>query len=174
MTNLVYALGSYGPVILIILSWFLLWDSPNMCFYYTVGLFVNSLLNLILKGILQEPRPMFDAKKVHLMKTNTESHFYRNGIPFDVFGMPSGHVQASMFSTVFVYLTLRETKWMYYAYLPMTLLTAYQRVKFNFHTVSQVLVGSAVGSAFAYYVYKLAKDKIKNCIREKPDDDGPV
>lgn len=173
MSSLLYELGSYGPLILLVLSWWLLWDQKTLFFYYTLGIFVNSLLNSILKGIIQEPRPMYDAKKMQLLKDNVPDHFYRHGIPFDNFGMPSGHAQSALFSTTFVYFALRETKWLY-VYVPMTFLTAVQRVQLNYHTLSQVLVGAITGYSFAYFVYTFAKEKIKNRIREKMDDDCHV
>ena len=171
--SILYEFGAYGPIILILLSWYLLWDNNNLFFYYTVGIFANAVLNLILKGIIQEPRPMFDTKKVRLLKTHGKESFYQNGIPFDIFGMPSGHAQASLFSTVFIYLAFKQTN-LLYIYIPLTLITFYQRVKFEYHSISQVIVGGLVGSAFGYFVYQLAREKIKNKIRQKPDDDGPV
>jgi len=171
--SILYEFGAYGPNLLIILSWYLLWDNKNLFFYYTVGIFSSAVLNLILKGIIQEPRPMFDDKKVRLLKTHGKEYFYQNGIPFDIFGMPSGHSQASFFSTIFIYLAFKQTN-LLYIYIPLTLLTCYQRVKFDYHSISQVVVGGIVGLAFGYLVYQLAREKIKNRIREKPDDDGPI
>jgi membrane-associated phospholipid phosphatase len=171
--SILYELGAYGPIILILLSWYLLWDNKNLFFYYTVGIFANAVLNLILKGIIQEPRPMFDDKKVRLLKTHGKEYFYQSGIPFDMFGMPSGHAQASFFSTVFIYLVFKQFN-LLYIYIPLTLLTCYQRVKFDYHSISQIVVGGIVGLAFGYFVYQLAIEKIKNRIREKPDDDGPI
>jgi membrane-associated phospholipid phosphatase len=171
--SILYEFGAYGPIILILLSWYLLWENKNLFFYYTVGIFANAVLNLILKGIIQEPRPMFDNKKVRLLKTHGKEYFYQSGIPFDIFGMPSGHAQASLFSTIFMYLSLKQTN-LLYIYLPLTLLTCYQRVKFDYHSINQVVVGGIVGTAFGYFVYQLAKEKIKNRIREKPDDNGPI
>lgn len=155
--NALYEFGAYGPIILIVLSWYLLWDHKNLFFYYTVGIFANAILNIIFKGIIQEPRPMFDDKKVRLLKTYGKDFFYQNGIPFDIFGMPSGHAQASLFSTVFVYLTFKQTN-LLYIYVPLTLLTCYQRVKFDYHSISQIVVGGIVGAAFGYFVYQLARE----------------
>ena len=42
-------IGGYGPFILFILSNYLLWDKHNLFFYYNIGIFVNAILNLILK-----------------------------------------------------------------------------------------------------------------------------
>jgi membrane-associated phospholipid phosphatase len=171
--SLLYEFGEYGPIILIILSWFLLWDNENLFFYYNVGLFANAVLNLLLKGIIQEPRPMFDSKKIHLAKTNAKNYFFQNGIPFDMFGMPSGHAQMSFFTTIFIYLSLKRKNLLYF-YLFYSILICYQRVKYDYHSVSQVIVGSIVGLAFGYFIYQLAREKIKGRIREKPDDFGPV
>lgn len=171
--NILYEFGEYGPVLLILLSWYLLWDNHNLFFYYTIGIFTNAILNLILKGIVQEPRPMFDEKKMRLLTTHGKHYFFQNGIPFDMFGMPSGHAQACAFSTVFIYLALKQTN-VLYIYIPLTLLSFYQRVQLQFHSLSQVIVGGIVGSSFANFMYNLAREKIKNRIREKPDDYGPV
>ena len=78
MINILYEFGEFGPIILIFISWYLLWNSHNLFFYYNVGIFINAVLNLILKGIIQQPRPLFDEKKVHLMKTNLKDLFYND------------------------------------------------------------------------------------------------
>ena len=171
--NILYEFGGHAPILLILLSWYLLWDHKNLFFYFNVGLFANAILNLILKGIIQEPRPMFDSKKIKLMTTHARDYFFQNGIPFDVYGMPSGHAQAAFFMSIFMYLSLKHTN-LLYLYLIFSLLICYQRVKFDYHSMSQVVVGSIVGSAFAYLVYQLAREKIKGKIREREDDYGPV
>jgi hypothetical protein len=49
-------IGTYGPVMLIFPSMYLLWNKQNLFFYYTVGIFVDAVLNLILKGFFLQPR----------------------------------------------------------------------------------------------------------------------
>jgi membrane-associated phospholipid phosphatase len=171
--NILYEFGEYGPLLLIIISWFLLWNNKNLFFYYTIGIFTNTVINIILKGIIQEPRPLFDEKKMNLIKTHAKHYFFQNGIPFDIFGMPSGHAQASFFSTVFIYLSLKQNN-LLYIYISLSLLTCYQRVKLEYHSIFQIIVGSIVGSVFAYFIYGLAREKIKGRIREKPDDNAPI
>lgn len=173
MNNIIYELGTYGPVMLIFLSWYLFWDNKNLFFYYTVGIFTNSIINLILKGILQQPRPIFDSKNIRLATMHTKEQFYSTGIPFDIFGMPSGHAQSSFFSTVFIYLSTKHLNTTY-LYLASTLLTCYQRYGSNYHSIFQLIVGALVGSTFGYFVYQLAREKIKGRIREKPDDNAPI
>jgi len=171
--DILYEFGGHAPVLLILLSWYLLWEHNNLFFYYNVGLLSNSVLNILLKGLIQEPRPMFDNKKVRLITAHAKQYFFQNGVPFDIYGMPSGHAQMAFFTTVYIYLSLKHTNFLY-LYLIISLIICYQRVKFDLHSISQVIVGAIIGSCFAYFVYQLAREKIKGRIRERPDDDGPI
>jgi membrane-associated phospholipid phosphatase len=87
--------------------------------------------------------------------------------------MPSGHAQSVFFSTIFIYLALKQ-KNILFLYIIISFIVCYQRVYYEYHTLSQVIVGSIVGSSFAYFVYYLVREKIKGKIREKPDDYGPI
>ena len=145
----------------------------NLFFYYTLGIFVNTILNIILKGIIQQPRPTEDVKKFNLALTNGKRFFFKDGVPFNIFGMPSGHAESAFFSTTFIYLSLRHEN-LFYFYLLFSLLIVIQRVVFYYHTILQVIVGAIVGCGFAYFVYYLAREKIKGHITEKKDDNGPI
>jgi len=171
--NIYYEIGSYGNNILILLSMYLLWDHSNLFFYYVVGLVVDFISNNVLKGIIQEPRPCFDSKEVRLALKNNKRFILKDGLPFDLFGMPSGHSSSVIFSTLFIYLVLRKTKWLY-VYLVISLITISQRVVFNYHSIFQVIVGSLIGALLAYLMYQFAESKMKGRIREKSDDYGPV
>jgi membrane-associated phospholipid phosphatase len=72
-----------------------------------------------------------------------------------------------------MYLSLKHTN-LLYLYLFFSLLICYQRIKYNFHSISQVIVGIIIGSGFAYIVYQLARENIKGKIMEKLDDYGPI
>lgn len=107
------------------------------------------------------------------MKINAGHFFYLDGIPFNIFGMPSGHAQTAFFITVFIYLSLKKNN-LFYFFLVYSLFICYQRVKREYHSLPQVIVGALVGSAFGYFMYQLAREKIKGLIKEKQDDNGPV
>lgn len=171
--SLFYELGSYGPFVIIFFSMFLLWDKPNMFFFYMVGLTVDTITNIILKGIIQQPRPGFNSKDLQLAIKNNKQYLFKDGIPFNIFGMPSGHSSIVMFSTVFVYLTLKKTKWLY-VYLPFCGVIISQRVYYGVHTISQVTVGAVIGTLIAFFVYNFAEKSLKRSIREKPDDYAPI
>lgn len=171
--TLLHELGRYGPTILLFMSFYLLWKFQNLLFYFTIGFFCNIILNLILKGIFQLPRPTFDNNNFYLIKTYAKPFFFQDGIPFNLFGMPSGHAQMSFFMTIFIYLSLRDKKLLYF-YLIFSLFICYQRIISGSHNLFQVFVGSIVGVLFGYFVYQLARSNIRGRIREKPDDYGPI
>jgi membrane-associated phospholipid phosphatase len=173
LSELFNEFGSFGPIILIFISMYLLWNKNNLFFYYTVGVFIDSIVNLILKGLFVQPRPTIDQKTFDLALKHGKRFLYKDGMPYDIFGMPSGHSQSSLFSTVFIYLSLKKNN-IGYTYLVISLLTMLQRVVYNHHSVLQVCVGAIIGCGTGYLFYYLANEKVKGQIREKPDDFGPI
>lgn len=161
--------GTYGPVILNFISFYLLWDKENLIFYYIIGIFVNSLLNLILKGIFKQPRPSEDIKLFNLAIKNDKRFTNKYGIPYDIFGMPSGHAQSSLYSTVFIYLSIKNIN-ILLLYLLISFITCAQRVYYKHHSVIQIIVGAIVGAIFGYFIYYLSQKNLQGTIKEKPDD----
>jgi len=166
-------IGAIGPLLLFFHCIYLLWDNSNLFFYYIIGIFSNAILNLVLKGLFQQPRPSEDLKTFNLALSHGKRFIFKNGFPHDIFGMPSGHTQSILFSTVFIYLSFRKIKWLY-VHLLMSLITMIHRVVFNHHTIFQVSIGAIVGACYGYFVYFLAREKIKGRITEKRDDFGPL
>ena len=168
-------IGENGPLILLITSIFLLWSRPNQVIYCIIGTCANLLLNIFLKGVFQHPRPSdhTDTKTFQLALKNGKRFMFKNGMPYDIFGMPSGHMQACLFYTVFVFMSLRQYN-ILCVYLLISALTAYQRIKFNHHTMLQVFVGGIVGTFVGYATYLLTTNNIKGRIKPKPDDNARI
>jgi len=172
-SQIIYFIGENGPVLLFIFAIFLLWTRKNMLFYYLIGIFINSMLNLVLKGIFQQPRPEEYKKQFDAMVKHGKTIVFKDtGIPFDIFGMPSGHLQSCLFSTVFVFLTLKRMD-VLFLFALITLVTMYQRINYNYHTWFQTVVGGFCGATFAAIVFYLSREKLKGKVREKRDDNGP-
>lgn len=165
--------GKYGPALLIVCTLYLLKHTNKLFFYYIVGIILNSILNLILKGIIQEPRPIMDSRVATLAKTHAKQYFFKYGIPFDIFGMPSGHAQTAAFSAVYMYLAVKKVKWVYF-YMFIIGIICWQRVESLYHSISQIVVGLLFGGMFANVVHHLARNNIRGLIRAKPDDNGPL
>ena len=145
-----------------------------LIFFIIILVFITSLfLNVVLKGIIQQPRPSIDSKTFNLMMKNKERYIHKHGIPYDIFGMPSGHSQSVLLSTIFIYLSLHDIK-ITILYLIVTLITLSQRVIDNHHTILQVIFGSLIGVALGYVAYKMAKTNVEGKKTAKKDDYGPV
>ena len=172
--SVIYNIGEYGPIILFVISLYLLSNKKNLFFYYTFGFFMNSILNLILKGIIQEPRPFEDIDKFNIAIKNAKIFIFKDdGIPFNIFGMPSGHTQSCLFSTIFIFFSLKRID-IFILYLFISLISFYQRLYFNYHTFTQSFFGCVIGGFIGYYFFYLSQQKMKGLIREKIDDYGPI
>ena len=136
-------------------------------------MFLNAILNLVLKGIIKEPRPSEDPKLFNIALKHSTRFKFVDGYPHDIFGMPSGHAQSALFSTIFIYLALKDIR-ITIGYLFVSLLIMYQRVLFKQHTVIQVFAGAIVGILFGGFIYFMAQQKIMGKLRAKKDDDGPI
>jgi membrane-associated phospholipid phosphatase len=166
-------IGENGPMLLLFITIFLLRNKHNLLFYYILFFIISLFLNLVLKGIIQQPRPSIESKTFNLMMKNKERYIHKHGIPYDIFGMPSGHSQSVLLSTVFIYLSLHDIK-IAMLYLIITLITLTQRVIDNHHTILQVIFGSLVGVALGYVAYKMSKTNMEGKKTAKKDDYGPV
>lgn len=166
-------IGSYGPLILLFFSIFLLRNKSNLLFYYILFFGISIILNIVLKGLIQQPRPSIDAKTFQLMMKNKERYISKHGVPYDIFGMPSGHSQSVVFSTIFIYLCLRDFK-ILLVYIIVSLITLFQRVINNHHTILQVVLGSFVGIVLGYTGYNMARINIEGKKTTKKDDYGPI
>uniref|UniRef100_A0A8D8RM77 Dolichyldiphosphatase n=1 Tax=Cacopsylla melanoneura TaxID=428564 RepID=A0A8D8RM77_9HEMI len=115
---------------------------------FLVGLLLNEVLNMVLKYIIQEPRPL-------------RAHIDKVSVPY---GMPSSHAQFmwffSMYILCFVVVRLRynnssykyESYWKVFIVLSSLLLTcivSYSRVYLLYHTWNQILYGALIGCVFA-------------------------
>lgn len=165
--------GKMGPLLLFVNSLYLLWHKDNLFYYYLYGVFLNSILNLVLKGIIKEPRPSEDPKLFNIALKHSIRFKFVNGYPHDIFGMPSGHAESAFFSTIFIYLALKDIK-ITIGYLFIAVLIMYQRVLFKEHTFIQVFAGAIVGILFGGFIYFMAQKNITGKLRPKKDDNGPT
>lgn len=96
-------------------------------------LFINIVINIILKNVLQIQRPQETQEYGELQK----------------YGMPSGHVQLTWF---IIFYDIKHTdKYITFISLIIAFLSSYQRLKQDYHTILQVIVGGILGSSIGYY-----------------------
>jgi membrane-associated phospholipid phosphatase len=166
-------IGIYGPLILFLISVFLLWNKSNYLTYYVYGFILNGLLTLFLKGIFKQPRPSEDPKLFNLAIKESKRFKFIDGYPHDIFGMPSGHSSYIIFSTMFIFCVFKNNRFLL-LYLLFSMITMIQRITSNNHTFIQVVAGAIVGAIFSYLIFYMARQKIMGNLLLKKDDDGPI
>jgi len=139
---------------------------------YNVWMFLGIIINLLLKGMIQEPRPMYDKSKVNVALMHTKQYMLKNGIPFNLYGMPSGHAQMMAYSTCFLYLATENRDLAILCALWL-MVSCVQRVHYEFHTITQVCVGVFLGVLIGIGAFKYSTEEIKGKREEKQDDYAP-
>jgi len=150
-------IGYYGPIILLISTIILLFNTKIFLYTYFLGFVINSIFNFIIKGVIKQKRPVKDVKSKIIKESRLGNEIY---------GMPSGHSQSVMFSTLFVFRALKNDL-ITFIYLIISGTTMWQRVYNYSHSLLQILIGGTLGSIFGYYAYKYAKKINKKMKKNK-------
>ena len=161
--NTIDQIGFMGPYILIICSIFLLINKSVFLYIYITGAIISAIINFILKLLFKECRPNENKELFELA--------LKNGKTFNAerYGMPSGHTQSVIFSSVFIYLVL-DNIYILWGYLLVSILTMFQRHNYKMHTMFQIIIGFIVGAILGYLFFRIAKNMIKGKICSKKDD----
>jgi membrane-associated phospholipid phosphatase len=162
-TTWVDYIGFMGPFILILFSIFLLINKPFFLYFYIGGTIINIIINFILKVLFKDPRPNENKELFELVLNNGKT------LDINKYGMPSGHVQCVAFSCIYIYLVL-DNIYVLWFYLFVSILTAFQRYKYNMHTLFQILIGFMVGLIIGYFFFRSAQNRIKGDVCSKKDD----
>ena len=155
--ELINYIGYYGPIILLISTIILLFNTKIFLYTYFLGFVINSIFNFIIKGAIKQKRPLNDVKSKIIKESRLGNEIY---------GMPSGHSQSVMFSTLFVFRALKNDL-ITFIYLIISGTTMWQRVYNYSHSLLQILIGGTLGSIFGYYAYKYAKKINKKMKKNK-------
>ena len=170
ISKVIDTIGYFGPEILFILSIILLFHTKTLLYVYLLCYFISSIFNIILKGLIKEKRPQEDQHLFNIWLNNGMKH---DRHWYDRFGMPSGHAQHVFYSTAFIFLSLKNIHWFIF-YLLISLNTLYQRVKYQNHSVLQVIAGTIVGLLIGSLSYYYGRILIKGSLKDKPDDNAPI
>jgi len=160
-------IGYLGPFILLATSIFFLKKKETLLTYYIFGYIINSIINIILKVFIKQPRPTED---INIFNASIAQG---RRIGFDVYGMPSAHTQNVFYSTAFITFALKSPV-ISFVYLLVSMNTSWQRIKYKNHTLLQVICGAAVGLVTGYISYLFGMKNLIGLLKYKKDDDAPI
>jgi membrane-associated phospholipid phosphatase len=166
ITLLLDYFGLVAPLILLLISTFLLQNKVKYLQVYITGFILNNALNAILKYANKEPRPSKDMRILEIAISNQK----RFG--FDNYGMPSGHAQNCGYNLAFITLVLNNS-FITGLYLVITGISLYQRYKYFNHTILQLIIGLIIGLGFGYLAYYVGNKWLKGNLKMRPDDFAP-
>lgn len=159
-------IGVYAPILLFILSLFLLINKRIYLQLYVCGFLLNNILNIILKQLIQDPRPSKDKKTLEVGIKNGAR------VGYNKFGMPSGHAQNCGYNFSYITFSLNNP-FLSLLYLLISFISLYQRYIYNNHSILQLFIGFIVGCIFGYLIYWIGEKYLKGNLKLKKDDNGP-
>lgn len=163
-----FLIGEWAVVILFFLSCFLLRNTKYYLSFFIVGFVFSLIINMFLKSIIKQPRPSTYDDLHRLLQKYGLPFAYNYKLTSDLFGMPSGHAQISLFCLAFLYfVNNKQIHWLLYLFV---LLILWNRVFFQFHTILQVIVGSLIGVGLSWSFYKIARRGLTGQLKLKKDD----
>jgi membrane-associated phospholipid phosphatase len=169
VTNLIYYMGEYMDSAIFFLGLITLRNNLLLYFYFFIGISLSAILNFILKKIIKIKRPCINNHLFDLLLKNNEEYVERNDKTYHIYGMPSGHSQSCGYAFIFLTLFLKDN-YISLFYLLIGILTMYQRVKYEHHTILQVIIGVTIGCLLGVGMYHYAEKKIAGNLVEKEDD----
>jgi membrane-associated phospholipid phosphatase len=142
-------LGANGPIILLFINILCLTQySQKYVAFYVFFIFIDVLLNKLLKGVIKEPRPLG-------YKSNNEVYHNFSYRGIDKYGMPSGHAESTAFSITYIGLVTKSPL-LIVLELCIACIVLYQRWATRKHTIMQLAVGSIIGCLFGIGCYIIA------------------
>lgn len=137
--DILHHIGMYGIFGVNIYGAIQLRENTHALSVFVLFMIANELFNRFLKTVIREERPS------ELISDKTDSAYY---------GMPSGHSQHVFFSAM--YLQLQGIEYREFIWL-VALITMYERVTNNKHTIRQVIVGALIGLGVGYFANQIMK-----------------
>lgn len=137
--DILHHIGMYGIFGVNIYGAIQLREHTHALSVFVLFMIANELFNRFLKTVIREERPS------ELISDKTDSAYY---------GMPSGHSQHVFFSAM--YLQLQGIEYREFIWL-VALITMYERVANNKHTIRQVIVGALIGLGVGYFANQIMK-----------------
>lgn len=155
LENIFKQIGFLGPYILFVFSLYILRFKTNYLTIYCIGYVVNIILNCVLKGIIRDPRPSSNKTVLNILE-NADKY-----IPYNNYGMPSGHAQIVFFTVAYLYMVTKSEKILAFTSI-LSFITLIQRVYTLKHSLLQVLIGSFIGVFMGFLFYFYGYQIIKN------------
>jgi len=143
--NFITEIGITAPIILLIITLFMLLDKIKTTIIFICGSIINIFINIILKLLIKQTRPSSN-------KINDILILYGYKIDFNQYGMPSGHAQICAFCLSFVAFYFNNI-FLNYIYAIFTIISLIQRYISNRHTIMQLFIGFIVGLLLGYLTF---------------------
>lgn len=171
MQKLYEKIGGYLGIVQGFIILFFIHDkfkSLRLMTLYSIGFLLQIIFNAWLKTVIKQKRPSITNKQIKSATSKGSNIIMRDGFPYEIYGMPSGHATISTYSTLFSRLVINNNH-LNMLNVFLLVLTLIHRYVANHHTLMQLLFGTIIGIITTYfyveYVVQRNKNKYNNNIK---------
>jgi membrane-associated phospholipid phosphatase len=167
MKDIIYNIGKHSPTISLIYCFFTLGITNIKVYYLLIGYVISIILTLLLKYTILLPTPKHDNDNFLIILNNRD--MYKKLLKTNMLGMPSGHALILTFCLTFV--SMLQEKLEIFLFV-LSIFTYTTSVYYNYHYITQVIVGIILGYLVGYFTFYQCKENLKGSQKEKEDDNA--
>ena len=140
-------------LVFFILTSFFLWEEKKRRWIFPLWatLAISAIINILLKIIVQRPRP-FSLGIVQTLPILAESHFF-----WDSFSFVSFHAMLVFCAIPILAMEFKKLK---YFWIAFAVIVSFSRVYFGLHFLSDVMVGALLGFIIGEAIVEFEREKL--------------
>ena len=146
---------------------FYIFKKFDLLFIYILFFLLNIFINFLVKIFLRFPRPTENIELFYFVKDKIKINEYNR------FGMPSRSCQSDLFSTIYLFFTLKKMDYtILFIFISVyTIIQNYIQYKNTFY---QILIGCLIGTIMGWVAYLFSIYYLKEELTEKQEENAPI
>ena len=154
-------------IILFLLSIFLffIFNKHKLFVFYLLFFLLNIFINFLVKIFLKFPRPKENLDLFPFLKITIDE--------YNRFGMPSRSCQSDIFSTIFLFFTMKKMDYTI-LFIFISVYNIIQNYIQQKYTILQILIGCLLGTIMGVIAYMFTIHFLKEELTEKQEENAPI
>jgi hypothetical protein len=144
---------------------FFIFNKHKLCVIYLLFFLLNIFINFLVKIFLKYPRPKENLDLFPFLKISIDE--------YNRFGMPSRSCQSDIFSTIFLFFTMKKIDYTI-LFIFVSVYNIIQNYIQQKYTFLQILMGCILGTIMGIIAYICTIHFLKEELTEKQEENAPI
>jgi len=144
---------------------FYIFKKYDLLFIYIFFFLLNIFINFLVKIFLKYPRPKENLDIFPFLQISIDE--------YNRFGMPSRSCQSDIFSTIFLFFTMKKMDYTI-LFIFISVYNIIQNYIQQKYTILQILIGCLLGTIMGVIAYIFTIHFLKEDLTEKQEENAPI